>query len=394
MSPIIGLTDDLKPRFPRLGKLRKGGERVEKTNARGEKYTTFGEDLDHFRFTGEKAEITAAFYAHNEEQPAELRCFLAYPTPDEAFEVWAEIWGASGLVHRCDGVNMTVWLEGNKYVAGSKPCAGGHKDGDYKKDAVGRLNLILPELLMAGHVGYVTLETHSKNDIVHIMSVLLETYRKAYAGGGDLTGIEFVLRRVQETISAPGFGAQAGKRSTVKKWLVRIEPAAEWVRHQLEAAHAGQLAQLPETVPTNGNGHLNANPETGELIEDEPIEGESWEISTDATDYLATPPEEPPAETQSEQKPAQYRKASPPPAQKATSPGNGTRPANSKPTPLDWTKFVELCDQAEKLHIDVTKMQPPAGATLGALRSAYVNVQNAIKAKQARPAAAGTQPTA
>ncbi len=379
MSPIIGLTDDLQPRFPTLGKLRKGAERVKKTNQQGKEYWTFGEELPHFRFTSDRPEIVEAFYKHNDAEPQELRCYMAYPTPDEAFSVWAEIWGASGLVHRCDGVNMTVWLEGNKYVTGSKPCAGGHKDGDYKKDAVGRLNLILPELLMAGYVGYVTLETHSKNDIVHIMSVLLEVYRK----GGDLTGIEFVLRRVQETISAPGFGAQAGKRSTVKKWLVKLEPAAEWVRHQLEAAHAGQLAQLP--AGSNGNGHLNADPETGELIEDEVIDGQSWEISTDTTDYLTPMPEDPPAETQQAAQ-TQYRQASPPPAQKATPPGNGTRPANSKPTPEDWRKFDELCSQAEKLKIDTSKMLPPKNANLGALRSAYATVQKTIEAKQGQPA--------
>lgn len=399
--PIIGLTDDLKPRFPRLGKLRKGGERVEKVNKEGKKYTTFGEDLDHFRFTGEKPEITAAFYAHNEEKPAELRCFLAYPTPDEAFEVWAELWGATGLVHRCDGKNMTVWQENGKYITGSKPCPGGHKDNDYTRDAIGRLHLIFPELLMAGHVGYVTLETHSKNDIINILGVLMEVYRK----GGDLTGIEFVLRRVKESISTPGFGNQAGKRSRVDKWLVRLEPAAEWVRHQLEAAHAGQLA-LPEGTPANGNGHLKADPETGELIENGPVTGDLMDKEDDSIDgefYNMPPmPEDLPVEerepelygtgeTQTEQKPAaqkpaQYKKASPPPAQKATAPGNGVRPASAKPTPEDWTKFVELCDQAEKLHIDVTKMQPPAGATLGALRSAYATVQKAIEAKQGQPA--------
>jgi hypothetical protein len=106
--PVRGLSDDLQPRFPTLGKLRKGAERVKKTNQQGKEYWTFGEELPHFRFTSDRPEIAGAFYAHNDKEPHELRCYMAYPTPDEAFTVWAEIWGASGLVHRCDGESMTV----------------------------------------------------------------------------------------------------------------------------------------------------------------------------------------------------------------------------------------------------------------------------------------------
>jgi hypothetical protein len=148
------------------------------------------------------------------------------------------------LVHRCDGELMTVWLEKDKYVHGSKACTGGHEKGDYMNDAIGRLDIIVPELIEAGFVGYVTLETHSKHDILNILSVLQATYETRTENPLGLRGILFNLRRVQESITTPGFGNQAGKRSRVNKWLVRLEPVADWVRLQIEMANAAQM--LPE----------------------------------------------------------------------------------------------------------------------------------------------------
>lgn len=330
--PIVGFTDDLKPRFPRLGKLRKGGERVEKTNAQGKKYLTYGEDLPYFRFTGETPAIQEAFKAAYGEQPDSLRVFMAYPTPNDAFPTWAELWGQTGLVHRCDGRNMTVWLEDGKYVTGSKPCPGGHKDNDPTRDAIGRLHMFLPELLPAGFVGHVTLETHSKNDIVAILSVLMETYAKA----GDLTGIAFLLRRVKTEISTPGFGNQAGKRSKVAKWLVRLEPEAAWVRKQLASAYAEVMA-----LPAG---------------DEDVIDGESREVAE-------------------------------PPAAPKNGNGNGTKPANGNgakapddaaPSEAAWKAWMELVNEANALHIEVA--EPPAQIKIGALRKLYGELQAQIDA--------------
>jgi hypothetical protein len=234
MSPIIGLTDEIQPRYPRLGKLRKGGERPASGNAPGA-------DLDHFRFVSENEDIVGAFVDAYGETPRLINVYLPYASTADAFPTWAEIWGATGLVHRCDGRNMTIWQENGKYLRGSKPCTGGHKENDYLRDAVGRLDLVIPELVMAGFVGYVTLETHGKHDILGILATLQAVSDE---GRRDLRGIPFVLRRVQESVSTPGFGKQAGKRSRVDKWLVKLEPAASWVQMQLGFASA-QAQELP-----------------------------------------------------------------------------------------------------------------------------------------------------
>ena len=235
--PIHGLTTDIQPRFPRLGKLRKGGEKVN---------GQYGPDLDHFRFTSERPEIVDAFVAAYGETPRSIQVYLPYPTPEQAFPTWAEIWGSSGLVHRCDGVNMVMWQENGKYVKGTKPCSGGHEKNDYLNDAIGRLDVIIPELVEAGYVGYVTLETHGKNDIVNILGVLHAVYGARKGNELGLRGIMFNLRRVKENISIPGYGKTAGKRTRADKWLVKLEPVADWVRLQIEMSHAAQMAgELP-----------------------------------------------------------------------------------------------------------------------------------------------------
>ena len=245
--PIVGLTDEIKPRFPRLGKIRKGGERPENGKAPGA-------DLDHFRFVSENPAIVQAFEDAYGKEPRTIQVYIPYATPDEAFPTWAEIWGATGLLHRCDGKTMTVWQENGKYITGEKPCAGGHKDNDYLRDAVGRLDLIIPELIEAGFVGYVTLETHGKNDILAILQTLHAVYEARSNNELGLRGVLFNLRRVQESISTPGFGNQAGKRSRVNKWLVKLEPAADWMRLQLEMARSAQMLPAGEGAPMLESG--------------------------------------------------------------------------------------------------------------------------------------------
>jgi hypothetical protein len=260
--PIKGLSDNVQSSFPRLGKLRKGGEKVN---------GQYGPDLDHFRFTSETPEIVEAFHAAYGKEPSSVQVYIPYATPEEAFPTWAEVWGKTGLVHRCDGENMTIWQENGKYCRGSKPCMGGHEKGDYLNDAVGRLTVIIPELIEAGYVGYVTLETHAKNDILAILATLNAAYDSRKGNDLGLRGILFNLKRVQESISVPGFGNQAGKRSRVDKWLVKLEPAADWVRLQLEMAHSVQMNALPmaDDLPALPSGEINADPETGEIIDGE-----------------------------------------------------------------------------------------------------------------------------
>jgi hypothetical protein len=233
---IIGLTTEVSPRYPRIGKLRKGGEKSA---------TGFGADLDHFRFVSPYPEVTKAFAESHPARPREVHIFIPHDTVESAFTTSCEMWNKTGLVHRCDGQTMSLWREGARYVRGAKPCTGGHKDNDPHRDAVGRLEFIIPPLVEKGFVGYVSLETHSLNDILNISRMLSAIYKSQ----GTLAGVEFVLRRVKENISVPGWGDRKNDRSRVDKWLVRLEPSVEWLKAHMDTARR-QALNPGVTLPT------------------------------------------------------------------------------------------------------------------------------------------------
>ncbi len=256
--PIKNLTDSVVPSFGIIGKLRKGDEKSENKP---------GKELDYWRFTSDRPEIVTAFTNAFGEKPRNIKVFVPFATPDEAFPTWCEVWGATGLSHRCDGETAFIWLEDGKYKRGSKPCPGGHKDNDPLNDAVGRLSIIIPELVQAGYVGYVTMVTHGKHDILAISKSLQAVYESRLGNPLGLRGVSFDLRRVQEEVSTPGFGSQKGNRSKTKKWNVKLEPSADWVRLQLEMAHNETMQkQLPDAIEAEAEpepeidaiGELNA----------------------------------------------------------------------------------------------------------------------------------------
>ena len=226
--PIKRLRNDARAAFPCIGKLRKGGERPESGRQPGP-------DLEYFRFTSDDPEIERLFTEEYGEEPQAIDLFIPYAKVDNAFTSWQEHWQAGGLVHRCDGETCTLWLKKDgSYSREAKPCPGGCKE-------VGRLSVVLPCLYREGHVGYVTVETHSINDILAIYGSLLATVEAR--GREDLIGIGFTLKRVEREISTPGSN---GKRARRKKWLIELEPATEWVLAQLEEAKRQALPQLPE----------------------------------------------------------------------------------------------------------------------------------------------------
>lgn len=258
--PIRGLTDNVRPAFPRLGKLRKGDEKPAQGNRPGQ-------ELPYWRFTSETPDIEQAFVKAYGEECTSLEVALPFPAIDDNWQAWQEDWVAGGLSHRCDGAICSIWLrEDGTYSHEPKPCPGGCKP-------VGRLNVALKGLFHAGWVGYVTMETHSINDIINIQASLEAVVMAR--GSNDLTGIEFDLRRVQRSISTPGSN---GKRVRRDKWMVELSPGKQWALHQLERSRAKALLGL-----TAGYDDMLVDPQTGEIVDsdgdwsdadDDVIEGE------------------------------------------------------------------------------------------------------------------------
>lgn len=250
-------------------------------------------ELPYWRFTSNDPVVMEAFHAIYGDQPTKINVYLPYPTPDENFQFWCEIWGKSGLIHRCDGENAILWRDGDRMIEGKKPCPGGHRDNDPLKDASGRLYVLIPDLIRAGCVGYVQVQTKGKNDIAHIYKVLTDVYAMRGSNPEGLRGILFDLMRVKEKISVPGFGQNAGSRQRVDKVNIKIAPSAEWMQIQLQADATRAL------LPAGGIASLATAPENApdetddDYLEGDFSDGEDGE-APEAPDEL-TPPEAVPA---------------------------------------------------------------------------------------------------
>lgn len=257
--PIKGLTDTVLPTFPRLGKLRKGANSARKT-ADGSQYSTPGpgEDLEYFRFVSERPDVQAAFDKFY-TRPAMLIVYLPYDEVERNFQAWQEEWTAAGLIHRCDGETAVIWrMPDGRYSRTPKPCPYFENPGlrtarNPGCRPVGRLSIIIPELLQVGFVGYVSLETHSKHDIISIQASLLAVYEAAQKRNikTGLRGIPFALRRVRETISVPLPG-EGGKRVNRPKWLVKIEPISDWMALDLTGVKQDVLQESNRSILSDG----------------------------------------------------------------------------------------------------------------------------------------------
>jgi hypothetical protein len=229
--PIYGLTDPESLRYgcglPRIARLYKGAEKPESGNKPGA-------DLKHFRveFEEQYTWLEESWEMLYGKTPTQFgRVFLAQNTLHEAFPTWKEEWNATTLLHRCDGRTQTCHYEAASSSYSHKPidCAVSGNPA-CKCKPVGRLNLILPELIEAtGVMGFVSISTHSLNDILTISSYLNDIFVMAR----KLTGIPFVFGRAQESISVPKPQGKPGERIRVAKSLLYIHVDPDYTLAQL-----------------------------------------------------------------------------------------------------------------------------------------------------------------
>lgn len=217
--PIKGLTTNIVPSFPILGKIRKG------TQKQGNK---FGEDLEYFRFDAKNSELQAFLESHYTNAPNHIPVHLPYPKPEDNFPCWLEDYTTNrDLKARCDGENIVLYLNKETQQYSKKPFPCLKETGKLCNcKEVGRLNVILPKVLEAGHIGYFILETHSKHDIVTINQFLGAIYQST----GNLTGIPMILSRYQREVSVPYFKDSIAKRTSATKNLVMLSLHPELVK--------------------------------------------------------------------------------------------------------------------------------------------------------------------
>lgn len=235
--PIIGVTDQ-GARYPRLGTIRKGDVKPQTGNAPGR---DLGEAL---RFVGADEEVQRDWtQALGSDRLSAVTVRLAYPTVDQCWTAWKEVWVTGGLVRRCNGRDTVLWRDEQGEYHGpelgggepAKPCLG-EKCGCKE---VGRLEVFVPAL---PRLGTVTVMTTSIHDILNIDGCL----RAVEAAFGDLTRIPLRLKRVQRAVSCPD-GKNPGKRVRMQKWLLALEVEPTWVRYMLDTTAATTPALAGET---------------------------------------------------------------------------------------------------------------------------------------------------
>lgn len=241
--PIYGLTDPESLRYgsglPRIARLYKGAEKPETGNKPGA-------DLNYFRveFEPQYTWLEEAWEALYGDKPTQFgRVFLAHNTLHEAFPTWKEEWSATAMLHRCDGRTQTCHYDVASSSYSHKPVACAVNGVPACKcKPVGRLNLILPDLIEAtGVMGFVSISTHSLNDILTISSYLNDIVCMAH----KLTGIPFVFGRAQESISVPKPNGKPGERLRVQKSLLYIQVDPDYTLSQLLPMLAQPQPLLP-----------------------------------------------------------------------------------------------------------------------------------------------------
>lgn len=154
--------------FPRLGKLRKGGEKTEKSA---------GRDLDYFRVTFEPQyeHLREPFVEQFGDKSTEFRnVFLAADSADQAFKYFYEQWAHARLLRRCDGEQIGVeFIQDAQYYSNTpRECTCDELKPDCKLH--GRLDIVLPEFFdRTGVWGKFTIETHSIYDVIAIRSAMI-----------------------------------------------------------------------------------------------------------------------------------------------------------------------------------------------------------------------------
>lgn len=247
--PIVGLTDGsaVGDGLPLIAKLYKGGAKP--TDGRKP-----GADLDYFRVEFEPQfencrSIWTELYG---ERPTEFApIHLVATSANEAFVNWQEEWdGSGGLVHRCDGQAQAAWRgQDGQTQRGQKACAA----PSCRCKPVGRLKFLLPEFVdAAGVLGYVSVSTHSVNDILTVYRYLADI-EKLY---GTLRGIPFVFGRAPKEVSAPkqvktanGYAVEG--RIKTQKSLFYIHADAIFTQTHLLPALAGGVSTATPALPAS-----------------------------------------------------------------------------------------------------------------------------------------------
>lgn len=278
--PIVGLTTNRQATFPRIGKIRKGDEKVDDRRP--------GADLNYFRIVADNSALQAQINQLFGVTPRELKVVLPFSTIEECFDPWMKEYGKTGLKRQCDGNQQVLWLPEDSPTyrgvhAGDAPlpCLQAQKGCKCQRNAA--LKVVIPEIFALGRTGYFELSTSSKHDILHIQGLLEYVFQLRQT----LLGVRFIIRREAEEKSYP---KADGKRSLKTYNLVKLEVDPEWMQVQLHNQYAQQMG-LPTIEPSRPQiTYASVQAQLQPAIEPEPV-AIDVEILPDTSTEWETKPE-------------------------------------------------------------------------------------------------------
>lgn len=193
--------------LPRLGKLVKGDKATRNADGRIVKP---GKDLDYLRFKPAPGyeHLARLFTELYGEKPMTFESVLLLGnSADDVFSSCMEEWGAGSIKRRCDQEVQLIRYDADTAAINSfspsDPAAPACEllcGRRCECKMIGRFSIFLPLLAQESNIfGYVTVETHSKHDILEIDAALHSAERIM----GGLFGIEFSIARVEREISVP-----------------------------------------------------------------------------------------------------------------------------------------------------------------------------------------------
>lgn len=245
--------------MPRFGKLRKGGEKGEKSP---------GPDLDHFRLTlePEYEYIRNEFERLFTTEPIVLRnVMIAADSPDKALDYWYEEWAHAKLVKRCDEETVVVHWDDNSASYSNQPHACTCDPLNRTCNLTGRLTIVIPALCEAvGSWGTFTILTGSIYDVtalrasMHVAGAFMQRIQNVAFWSVPFE-IGRVTRKVPVTIN--------GKRSIKPMSLLYAQVEPDFNQKVLSPMLTAPAQMLLAGV----------NPETGEMPDVVIEQAASWD---------------------------------------------------------------------------------------------------------------------
>jgi len=331
--PTRGLGDIQPGRvLPILAEIKKGGRKTTYVE-NGITKTAIGPDLSYFRFVyNEDDSDVARFITGLGSEPRAIPFVFPYAELDRNFEPNNDCYKGGILIHRCDalapaGQPARLWkaldpntyhpvvLKGFSLQTGEEAYCNGEpvyrtQKAEYYCSLSARLH-IAP--LGIGKPGEFTMVIKSPIDARmlrgQLKTILDEMTPEARRG--SLMGVPLILKRVLRDI--PYIDEHDGKRKVSSKWMLEIEPDANFARAWLRFATQGVYEAM--TIGPGGEPALTSR-DLLEAPEPEEEKGPSLEALSgyEATPDLADQPApEPEAKPSAEQTSAPATAPAPPP---------------------------------------------------------------------------------